>query len=463
MPEKNIILSQVEVFDSNQLAQYVIEGIVTIEEIQETGDIERSKIVSIKNTIEEIRIRKKREDEEKDKEDRDSYHQVSSSNNIALIENWIAHNPNNNYLTEAENLLSYLKNKLELENQRKIEIIENIRTKPNKYSISELREFLKKGEISEEELLYHLPKKVVEFIISSKNVYNELKFGETPEYIPDNFTEVYFWGMPGSGKTCALGAVLSAADEKGWLEIIEGKGRSYANQLSNIFNPNSTELDLLPPPTNTEVTQYLPFKLLVEKKTRIVSMVELSGEVFKCFDYKISNIPFPAATLKQTFENVENLLRSENRKIHFFFIDYDKGNKTDEQNLKPSNYLSSAALYFQSNNIFKKYTDGIYIVVTKSDLIKDENGNECSYDEKIENSKKFLESSGYKSFITTLKSKCHDHGINGGELKFIPFSLGKVHFRELCEFNSTSAIELLNILIDKIPAERRSYFGFLNS
>lgn len=34
-----------------------------------------------------------------------------------------------------------------------------------------------------------------------------------PDSIPDEFTEVYFWGIPASGKTCALGGILSAAKE----------------------------------------------------------------------------------------------------------------------------------------------------------------------------------------------------------------------------------------------------------
>jgi hypothetical protein len=96
-------------------------------------------------------------------------------------------------------------------------------------------------------------------------------------------------------------------------------------------------------------------------------------------------------------------------------------------------------------------------------LIKDANGIELDEDEKIEFAKNYLTQQGYKSFIQTLKSKCRENGINNGELELIPFSLGKVYFRDLCEFNSNSANKILDILIEKIPPNKKKFFNIFNS
>ena len=55
-------------------------------------------------------------------------------------------------------------------------------------------------------------------------------------------TEIYFWGIPSSGKSCALGAILSVAGNgrvaKSMSQDNDCQGYGYMTRLAALFNPN---------------------------------------------------------------------------------------------------------------------------------------------------------------------------------------------------------------------------------
>src|SRR5690606_14319617 len=117
---------------------------------------------------------------------------------------------------------------------------------------------------------------------------------------------------------------------------------------------------------------------------------ELSGEVFKYFFQVVNNSEIinddDKNAIEDSFRTLELLLNSNNQKIHFFFIDYNQETKhtTDKHGLTQSDYLEAAAIYFRDkSDIFKKRTDAVYVVITKSDEIKGE--------DRFETAKVFLE------------------------------------------------------------------------
>jgi hypothetical protein len=117
--------------------------------------------------------------------------------------------------------------------------------------------------------------------------------------------------------------------------------------------------------------------------------------------------------------------------------------------------------------MFNKTSDAIYVVLTKCDLLLDENGNNVSEErsKQIEYSRKFLDAQGYGSFIESLKSICRENSINGGRLTLEPFSLGKVYFQQICNFDGKYADRLLDILMERIRAtsSKTSIFDFFNA
>lgn len=461
--DKQVILDLIEDLTAVQLVDFIKKGIVTLEELRKTESLDNSKRVAIKRLLKADELEQQRLQAERDKADDDEWETVRYGNEITLID-WINNNPNNKHIQGAKDRVKFLQEEREKIRIQKQGILDSIRRNPNTYSAQEIRKFLNKESISEQELrdYCNVPQDAISNIDNIKAP--NLNLGTTPDSIPDGYTEVYFWGYKGSGKTCALGAILNMAEKKGYLNIAAGPGNRYATQLKNIFSDDNVANDFLPAPSPVETTQYLPFTLKKpnESKSRSVSLIELSGEVFLCFSHKNAGEQFPTESHEKTFNSLNNFLNSNNRKVHFFFIDFDRENIPDKDGMKQSDYLAAAALYFKNNDVFGKTTDAIYVVLTKSDLMIDDSGNPIPNDRRIEYAKKHLRGHNYLAFINTLKDYCKNHGINGGKLTVEPFSLGKVFFRDICNFEGTAAGNLLEILMERIDGKRRSILDVFN-
>ncbi len=194
-----------------------------------------------------------------------------------------------------------------------------------------------------------------------------------------------------------------------------------------------------------------------------VSLIELSGEIFQCFFRKNASMPLQSKQHEDTFNSLMRFLNGKNRKIHFFFIDYEKENLPDHDGYTQGNYLAAASTFFKNNDIFSKTTDAIYLVITKSDLMpcKDVDKNKL-YKKRVEYSKEHLKTNNFTAFVNILKNRCKQHSINAGKLTVEPFSLGKVYFQSICNFDTSSAEKLIDILVDRIPANRKSIIDVLN-
>lgn len=449
--EKNKILANVASLTAEQLFDEIKAGNVTRGELMNTGnldDTKRRKIDSLQLQVDSI--------------DNDDWEHARYGNEFALSD-YITQHPTGKYVVEAKQKIDILERQRANAHAQKQTILDNITRNPNSYPPSKIIEFLQNSIFCESDLLNcNIPHSAIE------NLHNivtpNLELGQTPTTIPSGFTEVYFWGTTGSGKTCALGAVLQMAQQKGYLNIAPGPGYRYATQLKNIFSNDGIANDYLPGPTPVENTQYLPFTLKRpnEKSSRSVSLIELSGEIFKCFFDKNAGQTLQSQSHVDTFETLNSFLKNNNRKIHFFFVDYNRENKPDGNGLTQSDYLSAASTYFKNNKIFGKSTDAIFVVITKSDLLSDESGNNISYEQRVEYAKKYLNENNYKSFINTLKDICKKESINAGVLTVEPFSLGKVYFQNICDFDGRSGSAIVEILMDRVPATRTSILDVFN-
>ena len=98
--------------------------------------------------------------------------------------------------------------------------------------------------------------------------------------------------------------------------------------------------------------------------------------------------------------------RTQNRKLHFFVIEYGAEDRQYE-GLPQQDYLQAAVQYIQRTGIFKKDTDGLYLLISKVDKAK-AHGKELS--EKL---KDYIHEN-YQGFYNGLKKICRDNEINGG-------------------------------------------------
>ncbi|ESU22621.1 hypothetical protein FEDK69T_18770 [Flavobacterium enshiense DK69] len=449
--DKNNILQHIEDFTADQLFGFIKQGITTLDELKQTGNLDSSKrkaIVALQTSIDE---------------DDDAAWEIARYGNESKLSDYITNFPAGKHVLEAKQKIDTLVQQRANAQAEKQKILNNIQGNPNFYAPSKILEYLQSGTFTESDLINSgIPQSAID---SLGNIQTpELTIGLTPSSIPPDYTEVYFWGGTGSGKTCALGAILQVAEQKGYLNIATGPGYLYANQLKNIFSDDGVANDFLPAPSPLDTTQYLPFtvKKPNEKNSRSVSLIELSGEIFKCFFLKNSGHGLPTRDHENTFNSLNSFLSSTNRKIHFFFIDYDRENKPDGSGLKQSDYLAAASTYFKNNQVFGKTTDAIFVVLTKSDLLTDEQGNNIPVAKRVEYAKKHLNEKNYSAFINTLKDNCKKYSINGGKLTVEPFSLGKVYFQQICDFDGSSAGTIVEILMERIAPSKKSLLDIFN-
>lgn len=297
----------------------------------------------------------------------------------------------------------------------------------------------------------------------------ELPHGNPPDALEEGPCEVYFWGAPASGKTCAMGALLSGAKMFRSYEgcPTPGNGGRYRDMLSNIFQ--STNICTLPKGTNTTSIQQMIFRLIDKKADKhLTNFVDLAGELFEILFLK-QNDSIGFANLPQTYKDTLDktlgyLRKSGNKKIHFFIVPYGEADRL-WKGVPLSDLLGCTLTYLNDNSLIKRDTIGIYILVTKSDNMpiekrskNDKEARKIEYEER----KTFAE-----NYVTTKLPAFHaqvERACKAGrvsDLDIIPFSVGDAFAQQLCTFDSYYTRLVLHKLALKIPKERGWFLRWL--
>lgn len=264
-------------------------------------------------------------------------------------------------------------------------------------------------------------------------------------------TEVYFWGIPSSGKTCALGAILSAANSgkvaKSMFRDNDCQGYGYMTRLSNLFRTNN-QVGTLPEGTDISSTYEMGFTLRDEHgRDYSITCIDFAGELIRCM-YKYDAGEELTNEQEKVLATLTNILvnnRTDNRKIHFFVIEYG-GDDRQYEGLSQHEYLDATVAYIKKTGIFEKDTDAIYLLVTKVDKAK------ATSDEDLEQKlRDYILGNNYEGFYNGLKGICKDAEINGGEVEIIPFTLGKVCFENFCKFNDVTATAVVRRIMSRVP------------
>ena len=261
-------------------------------------------------------------------------------------------------------------------------------------------------------------------------------------------TEVYFWGIPSSGKTCALGAILSCANSgrvaKSMQRDPDCQGFGYMTRLANLFKTNGT-VGTLPEGTAISSTYEMGFILEDEKgREHPITCIDLAGELVRCMYKQAAGEPLTAEqeSVLKTMTNILIDNRTQNRKIHFFVIEYGAEDR-EYEGLPQRDYLEAAVAYIQRTGIFKKDTDGLYLLITKVDKAK------AVGREDLKEKLRAYIADNYQGFFNGLKKICKDNYINNGEVEIQPFTLGSVCFQDYCKFKDDNAAAVVRTLLKR--------------
>ncbi len=267
-------------------------------------------------------------------------------------------------------------------------------------------------------------------------------------------TEIYFWGIPSSGKSCALGAILSVAASgriaKSMDPDTSSQGYGYMTKLIDLFQ--NGEIGTLLEGTPVDSFYEMGFDL-VDKENRIhpITCIDMAGELMRCMYKENAGDPMSDSDIEMLDTMTKVLIdnRSTNRKMHVFVIEYGAEDRKYE-GLPQKVYLEGAVSYIKNTGIFKKDTDAIYIMITKADKAKN---NSLSFFNKYINDR-------YLGFYNGLEQICKDNEINKGHVEKLAFSLGDVCFQNFCKFDARPAENVVNLILQRSASFRGGKRGW---
>ena len=270
------------------------------------------------------------------------------------------------------------------------------------------------------------------------------------ERLSEGFTEVYFWGTKGTGKTCVIGSLLGSLVNKKKFVPVPSPAEPHRQVLTNLFSGHNDNIITLPDSTKITNLPAMPFLIRDEKQRKHpLMLIDMAGEAFTGI-YKKKNRIKLTTEEETAVSKIEKYLKGKQRndKIHFFVVEYDGADKVVDPVLLPGvtqlNVLENVAAYFQEEHIFERSSVGVYVVITKCDRIK------CEREERAKEANKYVTTGQLANFTTNLREEYAERNRIGRFMK-ISFSIGKVFAQNLCIFDDADTEKIIEELILKSP------------
>lgn len=304
---------------------------------------------------------------------------------------------------------------------------------------------------------------------------------DTTPTSPVKNTDVYFFGVPGSGKSTVLAGLFKLESEcmkkMSFKLLTNTTGYNYAKDLTQYIKeglfPRPTQVDIKRENKDKikegEVENNQTQKDEADKYIQIMNTELL--ETVKGTDYihHITFIEMPGertlqfaaggagAGLSSLGPGTENLFRNGNRKVLFFILDPDpnKGQfvKVNEADvfITQGETLNFIVELISKNPEFLESVDAMHVILTKSDIFKcfcPEANEGASPDDLIE---MIMNQEGYAAFKRELMRICSPKhsSINEhcGHCPYVfTFSLGKVMPGHVVDYRRASSENILNVI-----------------
>lgn len=305
-------------------------------------------------------------------------------------------------------------------------------------------------------------------IVSDKSIERLRKVSENPsisnlEYFdaskdeitcPSGHTDVFFFGIPSTGKTCILMGLLNSP-HLSWNAVKFG-GRTAGCQLQDLCNEG-----IVP---NQNAANYLTLINGEINEGNInynVNLIDMAGEDFAV---KISMNPDAKVGFADMGKGVPELLNNNNDKVFFitvdpvqedaaFFSKDENGNRvrrTVSQRTTLHRFMS--ILSDPCNAEIMKKVKAIHIIATKADCIGD-----TEYDRNA-NAKEIV-TARYAHSLNILRQLCHPKKFNinvgsGNKPELYTFSLGQFYYGGVFEYDSRDSNKLLSVIAETATARR---------
>lgn len=394
------------------------------------------------------------------------WNNVKLTNDIFRINNYIHDNPNTPFKNQAQVKLVKLK-------QVEIELM---RTKKNTYEVARLLRLLGEKIFSDEELITEgvMTKTVLDLLLRH-DINADLPdirqaIENSRAECKEGYTDVFFFGVPSTGKTC----VLMGMSRSNSLHInLASGGGDYAAALQQYTDFGMT----VPRTPGTFVTTLEATISSAADQGRAVhkiNLIEMSGEEFA---FGIANNPDRIFTFEHMGTGATQLLRNDNRKVFFLIIDptanvvrinreVTVNDGSDEVSGQPITHVELQYCVVNQRTLIQKMVDlftdpsnaeimkkvdSIHIIMTKSDTL----GNPVEREEKALG---IFQQRFSGDILKPLIDLCEEYNINS-RTKFHPnlytFSLGTFYVGGLYEYEQTDSDRLVIAIKNSTQSVKR--------
>jgi len=388
---KSMILSRIYSIEVNDLLKYIRSGDITLEEMKMSGNLGSAKRIEMETVLDtEETERRAREDQERNAREL----QRAKEHHLQQI--------NNRNLSYDEDVIKQL-------------LIDRLLT----------TEDLVQGT--------HLTHADIDRMLNEYDLVTGFDEWRELPALREGRTDVYVFGVVGSGKSCLLAGILYYGNKNGRIGVDTENviGVKYKDELIKRI-----DLGILPKSTREDVLNFIAVPFHDEKdRPHPLSIIEMSGEKFTRSYEK-------ASVRDESSIGARNYLHNSNRKIIMFVIDYSSHRTgMDRQMMATQSAQLEMTLGLLSKDGTLDKTDAVFVVVTKCDLLPNQQNVGDAAVEFLQNE--------YMGFVKNCRRMKEKHQF---ELVIHPFSLG--HFVLPKTYNYSPAYSS-NIFDDLV------YFSFL--
>lgn len=358
---------------------------------------------------------------------------------------YVEDHPQSAFKAEAERLMKELKN----------DELERMRREPSVYSDAKFRRLSTSGACSVDEL--------VDAVGGSREVYDRIMNLEATRrdclrHIPNpneqtferggsGQTDIVFFGMPSSGKTCVLTGLFASQrltpDPSDW------NGR-YATALQSYG-----EAMIAPPRTQTQFVAVVKceiYKKIREKELKVpFNLVDMAGEDFQNQIVHIDDLDNATISFDSMGQGAPEILANNHDKVFFVLID---PTATGSRDVIQKDAIRTLIGLFENpvNRSIMGRVRGLHFVVTKADTLS---GN------RLESARAAVHKILNEATRTKLTNFCRDLSINSSNDKMLDgrprvfcFSLGKFHPGNIYSGSQHDSEIILNVISDYVAAEK---------
>ena len=316
-------------------------------------------------------------------------------------------------------------------------LLNDLKNSPSIYGREKMFDIISNNRLSRKDLVENnsiLTDRAYEHIKRFPSLKDEqkemsLSFEETYR---GNGTDVYFIGLPDTGKTSVIAGLMSMIGFNG-LEICRNTskdGYKYAYELCNCVRSN-----LMLPRVAHKGIVTIDVQVKYECGTNRISLIDMTCE----------------EAVEDLNKKTGGLFSNNNRKIIFFVIDpiNEKTIRKSDGNIlmvNQSDKLNDVVAVMSKNKSLLKRVDSICFILTKRDLLS----NELS----VDYIKEMLSQQGYSKCWDNIRAINKEYGVNcrvGYSIILTTFCLGKFMPGDVYEFDETDSLRFFRLLSSILP------------